>query len=197
MNVMNSFFLSKISGVRFFRRGKRANKFVNAGVANSGIPPIALEGGFANTSKARFATNGGANDILVVQQICRAEEISNSVISLNTVQMVDNPLGPFPINIKPCRPMGLDRPSVNAKNPVAAPIHKTGLLAFNGVASFAMRAPNKFASLWFVSQKIAKALCGNILVSHDDSSIVGLVRSLDRVRALSRLRYFTRLTQCR
>ena len=188
--MMHLLLLGKISGVRFLWSGKRTDEFVNAGMANSGLPSVALQWGFADPTEPGFAASSGRNNILVIQQRGCAKQVRNSVVGLDAIKVIDNAIWPIPMNVKPRGPMGLNRLIVYAEDSVAARVNKPGRLTLNGATTFAMRSPSKLAGGWVVMQKIAKALCGKILISHDDSLIVRLVRSLDRVTALSGLRYF-------
>ena len=105
--------------------------------------------------------------ILNVLRVYRLSQIYDAIIKRFAINVIDLIRRPFPVYVQP-------RESVSAITFIANMDAQVSMIVMSGDSPDAHMivprlAPSKNASLWIVIKKVAQALCGKIVFSHDAS----------------------------
>ena len=109
---------------------------------------------------------GGAKKIAPILNPRHVSQVGDPVVVLDSVDVIDLMLGPFPVHHKPSKPMGLVSPSVNVDIDVSRSISTTGNSARSCIGA-GHNQPSEKAGGWIVRKKFAQARKGKIASSHE------------------------------
>lgn len=105
-------------------------------------------------------------EVLLVFRHGHVPQVTESVVLLSSVDMVDIARGPCASHVEPRQPMRLPGPTENSYLTVTGWVKAASYVAdLDSVAC--THAPYKHPSLWIVIKKFAQTLCGELSFAHD------------------------------
>lgn len=158
----------KVRLVRFFGRTVVAKPFGLSVNGHAG-PPFILKPNHAH--KSGFISSVWFANVLRVSIRKHIAKVFDSIVSFNAVNVVDDPFGPFAINVQPCQSMGFVNVFGNSNRNVAnslfhAPSYVPSPNSFAG-ANF----PRKNAGVSVIIKRSFQFFYGQ---RHVNSPVVGL-----------------------
>lgn len=109
---------------------------------------------------------GGAKKIAPILNPRHVSQVGDPVVVLDSVDVIDLMLGPFPVHHKPSKPMGLVSPSVNVDIDVSESVSTTRDSARNCIGASRYQ-PSENAGCGIVRKKFARTRKGKIGSSHE------------------------------
>ena len=113
-----------------------------------------------------FIALGGAKKIAAILNPRHVSQVGDSVVVLDTVDVIDLVLGPLPVHKKPRKPMGFVSPPVNVDIDVSRNVSSTRDSARNCIGASRYQ-PSENAGCGIVRKKFARTRKGKIGSSHE------------------------------
>jgi hypothetical protein len=153
---------------------------------DGGRPPFTLA---LNSHQSRgLIGSGGALEVLQVGTSGNITKVSDGIVSLVSVDVVNVHFRPLAGHIKPGEAMRIVPCSLDSNDDVSDSLSGSGRTAFWGTKAKAFQ-PSEIARNWVVVKKFAQTLRGKIGLSHDALQLL-IGQKPRSVSALPGLRYF-------
>lgn len=187
---MNLALFFKVGRVGKFWSGEKPDVLCFPVGGYSGGPLSSVSG---NTKKSMGVVGLREGFVLPILRFIGFSEVANSVVRSVPVDVVNAPFWKRSVGVKPCKPMGRVKLSIDLNLGISDGINASGFAANSSLRPSVPFVVEK-SSLWIVGKKFAQTFCGNIGSSHDDLSY-----RLDWLEAslcisTSGLRHFTAYT---
>ena len=181
-DVMLSFF-RKICEIRFFRRVKHAYMHLLA-IGSNCSPPAVM--GFRNAKEPGLVIGKWLPKIFQVNRVTDITDVSNSVVRLNSIDVINVADRPALMNIKKRKPMYIGTSFVY--------FHLSVLFLWDGNRIPRILSPisyfvRKYPSFWVIGKNFTYTRNAKIRVSHE-AVLSQIGQRPVNVRSVNRLRYF-------
>jgi len=158
-------FSFNISCVCRFGAVESAKRFIFPVYKNSRAPLTSVSTP-VHPEKAGTVVAGRCAPVLLVDRFINRPEITDSVVSPNTVDVVDFTFGPNRVHVKPCKPMQSVTFTIKHGGQIPVFVDVSYFIAFS-FRPTARSTPSELTCKLVEIYKRAQSFCANIWFSHD------------------------------